>query len=59
MSFIKLSQKKNGLTVLVNLDKVTAIIEKGTYSTVSFTEPDDFIDVEESIKTIKEKIRVQ
>lgn len=53
MKFISLSQKKNGLTVLVNLDKVTAILEKGTYSTVCFTEPNDFIDVEETIETIK------
>jgi hypothetical protein len=56
MSFIKLSQKKNGLTVLVNLEKVTSIIEKNTYSTVCFDELNDFIDVEENIETIKERI---
>lgn len=56
MSFIKLSQKKNGLTVLVNLEKVTSIIEKNTYSTVCFDEPNDFVDVEENIETIKERI---
>lgn len=58
MKFIGLSQKKNGLTVLVNLEKVTSIIEKGTYSTVCFDEPNDFIDVEETIKTIKERMTV-
>ena len=57
MIFIELTQKDNGNKALVNLNQATMILDKTSYSTVCFQTENNFIDVKETIETMKERVR--